>query len=160
MRKSVLAAAVLAVATVGLAACGGSEPTPAETGPKAPEGVAVTNARLMLPAVKGNPGAVYFDIANTGTGNVMIRAAKIEGAGSAVFHQMGTWNKQPSMDEVLQIPVNAGETVKLEPGGMHVMAMDLAETVVAGGKANVTLTFVGGRELSFPADVRAAGDER
>jgi hypothetical protein len=40
------------------------------------------------------------------------------------------------------------------------MAMDLAETVAAGGEAEVTLTFVGGDKFSFPAEVRAAGDER
>jgi len=159
MRKGIWMAAALSLATVGLASCG-EAPAPADTGPEAPEGVTVSNARLMLPAVKGNPGALYFDIANTGSSNVMIRAASIEGAGSTVFHQMGTWNLQPSMDEILQIPVNTGETVKLEPGGMHVMANDLADTVTAGGKANVTLTFVGGKKLTFPADVRAAGDER
>ena len=30
----------------------------------------------------------------------------------------------------------------------------------AGSKAEVTVTFVGGDKVSFPADVRAAGDER
>jgi copper(I)-binding protein len=162
MRKSVLAAAALAVATIGLAGCG-SEPAPTETAPEAPEapeGVAVTNARLILPAVKGNPGALYFAIANTGSSNLVVRAASIDGAGSAVFHKMGTWNKQVSMDEVGQIPVPPGSTVTLEPGGMHVMAIDLADTVVAGGKTEVTLTFVGGDKISFPADVHAAGDER
>ena len=159
MRKSVLAAAVLGVATIGLAGCG-SEPAPTETAPEAPEGLTVTNARLLLPAVKGNPGAVYFDIANAGKGTKVARAVAVDGAGSALFHKMGTWNKQVSMDEIGQIVVAPGETVKLEPGGMHVMAMDLADTVVAGGKAEVTLTLVGGDKLSFPADVHAAGDER
>lgn len=159
MRKSILAAAALAVAAVGLSACGGEQPA-AETGPEAPEGVTVTNARLMLPAVKGNPGALYFEIANSSAKNAMVRAASIDGAGSAVFHKMGTWNLQPSMDEIFQIPVDAGATVKLEPGGTHVMANDLADTVVAGGQAEVTLTFVGGDKISFPAEVRAAGDER
>lgn len=159
MRMKALAAAALAMATIGLAACG-SEQAPTETAPEAPEGIAVTNARLILPAVKGNPGALYFDIANTSAANAMIRSASIQGAGSTVFHQMGTWNNQPSMDELLSIPVNAGQTVKLEPGGIHVMAMDLADTVVAGGKTEATLTFVGGDKISFPADVHAAGDER
>ena len=40
------------------------------------------------------------------------------------------------------------------------MAMNLADTVKAGSKSDVTLTFVGGDKVSFPADVRAAGDER
>ena len=52
------------------------------------------------------------------------------------------------------------QTVKFEPGGTHVMAMNLADTIAAGGQANVTVTFVGGDEVTFPAEVRAAGDER
>ena len=40
------------------------------------------------------------------------------------------------------------------------MANDLADTVAAGSTADVTLTFVGGDKITFPAEVRAAGDER
>ena len=40
------------------------------------------------------------------------------------------------------------------------MAMDLADTVTAGGTAEVTATFLGGDKVSFPAEVRAAGDDR
>jgi copper(I)-binding protein len=114
----------------------------------------------MLPAVKGNPGAAYFDVKNDSAKSVMIRAVSVAGAGSAMLHQMGTWNNQPSMDEILQIAVPANGDLKFEPGGLHVMANDLADTVTAGGTAEVTLTFVGGDKISFPAEVRAAGDER
>lgn len=159
INRKLLAALALSMAALGPAAC--SEPAPeAPAAPEGPEGVTVTNGRLMLPAVKGNPGAVYFDIQNTSQRNAMIRAVSVQGAGSAVMHQMGTWNKQPSMDEIMQQGINAGETVKFEPGGLHVMANDLADTVTAGGTAEVTLTFVGGDKLTFPAEVRAAGDER
>lgn len=159
INRKLLAALALSMAALGPVAC--SEPAPeAPAAPEGPEGVTVTNGRLMLPAVKGNPGAVYFDIQNTSQRNAMIRAVSVQGAGSAVMHQMGTWNKQPSMDEIMQQGINAGETVKFEPGGLHVMANDLADTVTAGGTAEVTLTFVGGDKLTFPAEVRAAGDER
>ena len=40
------------------------------------------------------------------------------------------------------------------------MAMELDETLAAGGTTEVTLNFVGGKEISFPAEVLAAGDER
>jgi copper(I)-binding protein len=152
-------AAALGVACVGLAGCG-EKPEQVETGPEAPEGISITDARLMLPAVKGNPGAAYFDVKNDSAKSVMIRAVSVAGAGCAMLHQMGTWNNQPSMDEILQIAVPANGDLKFEPGGLHVMANDLADTVTAGGTAEVTLTFVGGDKISFPAEVRAAGDER
>ena len=42
---------------------------------------------------------------------------------------------------------------------MHVMAMELDDTLAAGGETEVTLTFVGGDKVSFPVEIRAAGDD-
>jgi len=128
--------------------------------PAAPEGLSVSNARLLLPPVAGNPAAVYFDLDNAGARDVTLRAASVQGAESAMIHEMSTWNNQPNMNEVMQIGVPAGKVLKFEPAGLHVMANNLADAVVAGGTAEVTLTFAGGDKLSFPAEVRAAGDDR
>ena len=155
MSKSIRAALALAAAALVPMACS-EAPEQAETAPEAPDGIAVENARLMLPAVAGNPGAVYFDVVNSGERDRMIRAASVAGAESSMMHV----TNEAGMQETLQIMVKAGETVKFEPGGTHVMAMDLADTVVSGSQAEVTVTFVGGDKVSFPADVRAAGDER
>ena len=155
MKRSVWSAIALGIVALGPTGCG-EAPEAAETGPKAPDGISVTNARLMLPAVAGNPGALYFDVANSGTTGRMIRAAEVTGAGSAMMHTTSDGN----MAETLQVMVPPGGDVKFEPGGAHVMAMNLADTVKAGSKTDVTLTFVGGDKITFPADVRAAGDER
>ena len=160
MKSTILASAALALATLGLAACS-DEPTPeADDRDTAEEGISITDGRLILPAVKGNPGAVYFTVHNDGERDRFIRAAAVEGAQSAMLHQMGTWNKQASMDEVTQIAVPAGGELVFEPGGLHVMANNLAETLAAGGQTEVTITFIGGRTATFPVEVRAAGDER
>jgi len=159
MTKALWSALALSLAALGPMAC--SEPAPEQAAaPEGPEGLSVSNARLMLPAVKGNPAAVYFDVTNAGKETAMIRAVAVQGSETAMLHQMGTWNRQVTMDELAQLPVKAGETVKLEPGGTHVMTGALADTVTPGGTAEVTLTFLGGDKMSFPAEVRAAGDER
>lgn len=155
MTKRIAAALALGLATIALAGCG-EAPEQEAAAPEAPEGIEVANARLMLPAVAGNPGAVYFDVVNNGERDRMIRAASVAGAGSSMMHV----TNEAGMQETLQVMVKAGETVKFEPGKTHVMAMDLPDTVVPGGEAEVTVTFVGGDKVSFPAQVRAAGDER
>ena len=152
MRKSVLAALALAVTAFATVSCG-EKPAEADAAPEAPAGITASNGRLMLPAVAGNPGAVYFDITNSGDRNMVIRGTSVANAGSAMMHT-------GDMQEMTQVMVGPGETVKFEPGGQHIMAMDLADTVVAGSEAEVTVTFVGGDKISFPAEVRAAGDER
>jgi periplasmic copper chaperone A len=159
MNRSILAVAVLALTAGGLAGCG-QDQAPADAGPQAPAGITASNGRLMLPAVAGNPGAVYFDLQNSGSDNRVIRAVSVEGAGRTEMHQMAMWNGEMTMQEMFQIRVPPNQTVNLEPGGLHVMAFDLGDDVTAGSTAEVTVTFVGGDRVSFPAEVRAAGDER
>lgn len=161
MNRTIWPAAMLALAAFGPAACsGGEQEAAAPADPDAPAGISVTDGRMLLPPVSGNPAAVYFDIANTGDKDMMIRAADVQGAGMAMLHETSTWNNQTDMQEVFQQPVPAGETVKFEPGGLHVMASDLDPSLVAGGTTEVTLTFVGGDKVSFPVEIHAAGDER
>ena len=160
MKSTIWASAALAFATFGLAACGEEPASEEASSPTAQLGISVTDGWMALPAVKGNPGAVYFTVHNDSERDGFIRAASVEGAGSATLHQMGTWNNQPSMDEVFQIAVPAGGELVFEPGGLHVMANDLEESLAAGGTTEVTVTFIGGRSASFPVEIRAAGDER
>lgn len=153
--KSVLAS----VAILALAACGDepAEEVVAEA-PDCPPGIEVDGGWMSMAAVAGDPAAVYFTITNSGDESKMIAAADVAGAASAALHEMGTWNLQPSMDEVLQLDVPAGESVTFEPGGLHVMAMEPGEDLVVGGETEVTLTFVRGDKCSFPAQIRAPGD--
>ena len=151
-----LAALSLAFAAAG---CGGEPEAPASTAPDAPEGVTISDGRLMLPAVAGNPGAVYFTIKNSGPDDVMIRAASVAGAASAMMHQTAEWNLQVDMQELMQVAVPKGSEVVIAPGGMHVMAMELDDALTVGGETEVTLTFVGGDKASFPAEIRAPGDD-
>ena len=160
MKSAILASAALALGSFGLAACGDEPAAEAEASDTAPEGISVTDGRLILPAVGGNPGAVYFTVHNDGERDSFIRAASVEGAQSAALHQMAMWNGEMTMQEEFQIPVKAGSELKFEPGGLHVMANDLAETLAAGGNTEVTLTFIGGKTATFPVEIRAAGDER
>jgi copper(I)-binding protein len=159
MNRGIWIALALAGAALGPAACGDQEAPPEAgpaAGPEAPAGVTASNGRLMLPAVAGNPAAAYFEIVNGSDRNEVIRAVSIEGAGSAMMHTTAGGG----MQETLEVTVSAGETKKFEPGGLHVMVGDLADTVVAGGKTEITRTFADGDKVSFPAEVRAAGDAR
>jgi len=151
MTKSIWPALALTLAALGPAACGDASDPGADAEAAALADVKVTNAKLMLPAVAGNPGAVYFDVANASDRNMVIRAVSVAGAGSAMLHTA-------DMQEMTQVMVPPGETVKFEDGKQHVMAMNLADTVKPGSTAEVTVTFVGGDEVKAQAQVHAAGD--
>lgn len=162
-RTSTFAAAIgLALLAIGPAACS-EEPEIVEQvediAPEGPEGISISNGRLSLPAVSGNPGSVYFTITNDSDENAMIRSAFVDGSESATLHMTTTWNLQTDMQEVFQQPVVAGETLSFEPGGLHVMVFELDNSLAVGGIAEVTLTFTGGDKISFDAEIRVAGDE-
>lgn len=153
------AALALAAGSLALAACGDSSEK-VDAAPDGVPGVTVENARLVLNAVEGNPAAGYFDLAYDGEKSVVIRAADVADAQSAMIHDYIEANGGIEMAEQPQIMLNSGDEVSLEPGGMHVMAMDVSPELKAGGTTEITLTVVGGDKISFPAEVRAAGDER
>ena len=159
MKITRFAPLALGLATAALAGCsGGTEET---TAPAVDEvALEVSDARLMLPAVEGRPGAIYFEVANTGERNYAIRRADVEGAGSAELHGSMEMDGQMMMDSVGQVLVESGGSQSFQPGGFHVMVFDLDPSVQAGTSTDMTLTVVGGKKKTFPVEVRAAGDER
>ncbi len=163
MKSAILTGIAIILLSAGLAGCQQGADQPAAeaseaAAPDAPAGVAVSNARLVLPAVQGNPGAVYFDVANNGGADTAIAGASVEGAQSAMLHTTVQSGGMASMEHMDRIPLAKGATVSFAPGGNHVMAMDLSDTLKAGGSTEVTLTFADGDKVSFPAEVRAAGE--
>jgi len=116
-------------------------------------GIAVSEARLVLPAVPGRPAAVYFTLANKGDKPATLAGVHVEGAAKAEMHQT-TGGQMAPVDKVDLAP---GTEVKFAPGGMHVMAFELADTLKAGGKAEMTLTFADGDKASVPLSVEPAG---
>lgn len=152
-----LAAASLAMA---LTACGGEAPEePTVSAPEAPAGIVVENGWMALPAVAGNPGAVYFTISNSSDKQATIRSAYVAGAESAMLHETAEYSGQMDMQELISQPVMPGESVTFEPGGKHVMAMNIDGALAAGGETEVTLTFAGGDKISFPVALYAAGTQ-
>lgn len=149
------------LATLALAACKQEAPAP-ETSPSTEasvpaaetrDGLSATNGKLVLPAVKGRPGAAYFMLSNSSAKPVQITGVAIAGAGKAEMHETtgGDMAPLPTAD------VPAGDMVMFERGGKHVMVFDLAPTIKAGGTAVLTLTLSNGSKLAIPLQVEAAG---
>jgi len=157
--RAFVIAAALGLGSVLVSGCSGETEAPAEV-EGVVNGLEVTNARLVLPPVSGNPAAIYFDIAYNGKGGVSIDGAEVEGASSAEVHDMMEYNFKMTMGPAGPIGLRSGDAKSFEPGGLHIMVFDLGEDVVAGGSTEVTLKIMGGDRHKFTADVRAAGEER
>ncbi len=160
MNFAKIAVAGVLAATMTLAACGGETAPVAETEPEGVPGLSVENARLVLAPVSGNPAAAYFDLTYEGDKGLSIRRADVSGASEAQLHAYGEWEGKMQMAEAMPIAITKGTEIAFEPGGYHVMAFNLDESIEPGGTVEITLTVSGGDKYSFDAEVRAAGDER
>jgi periplasmic copper chaperone A len=147
-----------------LSACSAADVSDATTNQELAEqvvdDVTIANARMVLPPVSGNPAAIYFDLTYAGDATVAFESAAVEGAGTTMIHIISKDETGAHMMDHGPFNVAPGETVEFKPGELHIMVVDLAPEIVAGGTVPVTLAFSDGVSRSFQAEVRVAGDER
>lgn len=158
IRRAVLAIA-LGVSLPGLAACSGTDDAPTGQAEGATS-LTVSNARVVLAPVAGNPAAVYFDLSYRGSAPVTLTSAAVEGAGMTMIHDYAESAGKMQMTMTDAVPLSADAPVTFAPGGLHVMAMEPSDTLTAGSTAKVTLTLSDGTTATVDAPVRAAGEER
>jgi hypothetical protein len=85
------------------------------------------------------------------TGTTM--AGGMGSTGTTMAGGMGSGGTM-TMREVEQIVIPAESTVKLEPGGYHIMLVDLVEPLETGSKIKVTLEFESGKTQTVKAIVK------
>lgn len=160
--RAALLASGLAGALAMMSACSGEadKAAPAAATADAVDGLAITNARLVLNAVKANPAAVYFDVAYSGDKGLSIRKADVEGAGMSMMHDYVEYDYKMQMTDALPVALTKGTAVSFKPGGLHIMAMEPSPDWAPGGKVKVTLTMSGGATHVFDAEIMAPGAER
>lgn len=156
--KHAALAILLAAVVPGLAACSGAGE--GETQAVATAGLTVSNARVVLAAVAGNPAAVYFDLSYSGAPGVALTGVTVEGAGMTMIHDYAEDEGAMKMVMAESVALTKGTPVTFAPGGLHVMAMEPSAALKAGATAKVTLTLSDGTTATIAAPVRAAGEER
>jgi copper(I)-binding protein len=97
-------------------------------------------ARATLP--NAPVGGAFLTITNTGMSDDRLVSASSPVAGVTQLHEMKMEDNVMKMAELPDgIPVPAGQTVTLGPGGLHIMLMDLRRPLVEGTTVPLTLTF-------------------
>jgi hypothetical protein len=93
-------------------------------------------AKATVPGQK--VGGVYMTI--VARENLRLTGVKSAVAEMAEVHQMKMENGMMRMRAVPFLELPAGKTVKLEPGGYHIMLFDIKQSLVAGQKLKLELT--------------------
>jgi copper(I)-binding protein len=100
----------------------------------------------------------FLTIENKGTAPDKLISVSADIAGKAEVHEMATDNgvmKMRPLDKGLAI--EPGKTVKLAPGGYHLMLQELKGPFREGEKVPVTLTFEKAGKVAVSLDVQGVG---
>ncbi|MEY8829372.1 copper chaperone PCu(A)C [Sedimentitalea sp. XS_ASV28] len=94
------------------------------------------------------PGAAYMIVRNNGQDAVTLTGLATPLAMMPEIHETKTnADGVSSMTPVDEITIEAGESVALEPGGLHAMLMKLQNPMTEGESFPLTLTFADGGEV-------------
>jgi len=100
------------------------------------------------------PGVAYMTLRNTGAEPVVVTGLRTDLAMMPMIHATSTDAKGVTrMSHMEEVEIAAGETVALEPGGMHVMLMDLQRPMVEGESYTLSLDFADGTEASVDVPI-------
>lgn len=110
---------------------------------KAENDIAISNAWARATAPGQKVGAAYMDLSSQ-KGATLIKAES-DLAGIVEIHSMTMENDVMKMRMLDELPLPAGTTVSLEPGGYHLMLFDLKQPLDIGKSAEFKLHFRTGR---------------
>jgi iron complex outermembrane receptor protein len=94
------------------------------------------------PTAAGMPmGVAYLSITNNGPGPEALLSASSPAAASVQFHQTTISEGMARMRPLTEVLIPAGATVRIEPGGIHLMLVDLKMPLESGKFVPLTLEF-------------------
>lgn len=91
----------------------------------------------------------------TASQNARLVEASSPVAGVTEVHEMAMENDVMRMRQIQGLPLAAGQTVELKPGGFHVMLMNLKQTLQAGQNVPITLVFEDANQNRFTQQIQA-----
>jgi copper(I)-binding protein len=102
-------------------------------------------------------GAAYLVIRNTGTSGDRLVGASTPVAATVEIHETRMTDGEMQMRPVEALEIPPGGSVRLQPGGLHLMLMDLGAPLVTGARVPLTLQFAGAGEVRVELAVAPAG---
>lgn len=116
--------------------------------------VSVENAWSRASIGTGRPGAAYMTLRNTGDDPAVVTRLSTDLATKPMVHATTTGEQGVvRMSHVEEVEIPAGESVALEPGGLHVMLMDLQRPMIEGESFTLSFIFTDGDEVSVEVPI-------
>lgn len=117
-------------------------------------GVAVEKPWARSSPAMANAGAIYMGLSSSDGDRLLGVAVDASIASTAEIHETAMADGAMRMQEVGDIALPADTMVALEPGGYHIMLLNIATPLETGQKFEVTLTFQNAGEKVVEVEVR------
>ncbi len=103
------------------------------------------------------PAAAYLTLVNTGGGMARLVGVESPVAGRAEAHRTIKQGEVMRMEPTVNIELPAGGRVVFEPGGLHIMLMDLKQSLKKGENFPMTLRFADGGVIEVTVPIMGPG---
>ena len=108
----------------------------------------------MRPALQGENSAIYFVIHNHSSKADELIGASSESAAAIEMHESKMNGDVMEMRQLESVPLEAYAEVKFEPGGLHLMLVDMKKDLQAGDEIELTLHFKNFEDINVRVPVR------
>jgi copper(I)-binding protein len=104
----------------------------------------------------GKTGAAYFTLTNHGTSDDTLLSAASDAAAKVQIHDMKMDGNIMRMRKLDDLPLPAGQTVNVAPGGIHIMMIGLVKPLSQGDTIAMHLEFAkaGGIDVAVPVQMK------
>jgi periplasmic copper chaperone A len=156
IKKRALGSTIGAIAGLAMVCCFLAAPARAEE-IKAGD-LVITQAWSRATPGGAKIGGGYLTIENRGPTADRLVGGSADVAGKVEVHEMSVNNGVMTMRPLDQgLSIEPGKTVKLAPGGYHLMLFDLKSPLKQGDKVPVTLEFEKAGKVKLSLDVQGVG---
>ncbi|MEO5558391.1 MAG: copper chaperone PCu(A)C [Dokdonella sp.] len=116
----------------------------------------VTDAWIRAAPPGANAVAGYATLKNTGDEIISILTVQSDAFRMTSLHETLVDEGVSKMRELHRLKIAPGETVQMQPGGMHLMLMQPRREILAGDKVEMLFMLVDGARIETYFDVVAA----
>ena len=147
MRSNKLGVALAALAV----SCGASDNSHERTPVTSVGNLEITDAYAPAPAAP-DVGSLYFTVINQGSQPETLLVVETSAGGTASLHEMTHVDGAMRMSPTGPFSIAPSDTLRMAPGGYHVMIEQISSRPVVGDTLDVALTFshTGRIELRVP----------
>ncbi len=98
--------------------------------------------------------AAYLEIHNSGKSPWVLTSVSSPAFDQVGIHRSVMHGNMVHMEHIKELAVPPLASVKLKPGGLHLMLMDAKKPLKAGDQVPMTLTFQNGKKIAVNAIIR------